>query len=264
MENKGIEIALHAVPVKTKDFQWDIDFNYAKNKNKVTSLPGGNDIISTFILRQGTSIQSFYLREYAGVDPANGDPLWYTDGTHEKTTNVYSTALRAVVGSALPKYFGSFTNTFRYKGFTLDAQLYYNFGNYVQDQWGGYYVGAGFGATNNKVARIFDRWTKPDDVTDVPKYVYNGNKSFNSASTFYLNKGDFIRLRNVQLGYTVPPSIVSKAKLSNAFVYVRGTNLFTWVKDDNLPFDPEQGTNSQSNLNVFIPKTITVGLSLGF
>jgi hypothetical protein len=168
------------------------------------------------------------------------------------------------VGSALPKYFGSLTNTFRYKGFTLDVQLYYNFGNYVQDQWGGYYMGAGFGPTYNKAARIFDRWTKPGDVTDVPKYIYGNTKSFNSASTFYLNKGDFIRLRNVQLGYTVPAKIASLAKLSNAFVYVRGTNLFTWVKDDNLPFDPEQGSNSQSNLNVFIPKTFTVGLSLGF
>jgi TonB-linked SusC/RagA family outer membrane protein len=265
MENKGIEISLHAVPVKLKDFQWDVDFNFANNKNKVTSLPGGNDIITgSFILRQGKSIQSFYLREYAGVDDSNGDPLWYTDSSHVPTTNNYSSAARAIVGSSLPKYFGSLTNTFRYKGFTLDAQLYYNFGNYIQDQWGGYYMGAGFGGTYNKAARIFDRWTKAGDNTDVPKYIYGGNKSFNSASTFYLNKGDFIRLRNVQLGYTVPAGIASKAKLANAFVYVRGTNLFTWVKDDNLSFDPEQGSSSQSNLNVFIPKTITIGLSLGF
>lgn len=265
MENKGLEIALHAIPVKGKDFEWAIDFNYAANKNRITSLPDGNEIpISVYILRQGSSIQSFYMREYAGVDPANGDPLWYTDGTHQNTTNNYSAAGRSIVGSALPKVFGSFTNTFRYKGFTLDAQLYYNFGNYIRDSWGGYYMGAGFGATYNKASRIFDRWTKPGDVTDVPKYIYGGNKNFNSLSTFYLNKGDFIRLRNIQLGYTVPASIASRAKLSNAFLYVRGTNLFTWVKDDNLPFDPEQGTDSQSNLNIFIPKTITVGLSLGF
>ena len=109
-----------------------------------------------------------------------------------------------------------------------------------------------------------NRWTKAGQITDVPKYVYGGNKSFQSASTFYLNKGDFIRLRNIQLGYTIPASLLSKAKLSNALVYVRGTNLFTWVDDKNLPFDPEQGTSSQTNLNVFMPKTISVGLSLGF
>lgn len=265
MENKGVEITLHTVPVRLKDFEWAVDFNYATNKNKVISLPGGNDIISgSFILRQGKSIQSFYVREYAGVDAANGDPLWYTDASHETTTNSYSSAARAIVGSSLPKHFGSLTNTFRYKGFTLDAQLYYNFGNYIQDQWGGYYMGAGFGGTYNKAARIFDRWTKAGDNTDVPKYVYGGNKNFNSVSTFYLTKGDFVRLRNIQLGYSVPSGIASKVKLANAFVYVRGTNLLTWVKDDNLSFDPEQGSNSQSNLNVFIPKTITIGLTLGF
>jgi len=266
MENKGIEISLHAVPVKGKDFQWDVDFNYARNKNKILSLPDGNDIItsSVYILRQGSPIQSFYMREYAGVDADNGDPLWYTDATHSSTTNNYSTANRSIVGNSLPKYFGSFTNTFRYKGFTLDAQLYYSMGNYVQDLWGSYYVGAGNAPSFNKVERVLNRWTEKGQQTDIPKYVAGGNKLFQSTSTFYLNKGDFVRLRNIQLGYSLPASIASKAKLGSAFLYVRGTNLFTWVKDDNLPFDPEQGSSSQSNLNVFIPKTITVGLSLGF
>lgn len=262
MKNSGIEISAHATAVKSKEFSWDVDFNYALNKNKILSLPGGNDIVNgVFIIREGASIQSFYVRKYAGVDETNGDPLWYKDG---EPSNVYSTADRIIAGTALPKCFGSLTNTFRYKGFTLDAQLYYSFGNLVQDQWGAYYTGAGFQGSLNKVARIMDRWTKPGQITDIPKYIYGGNKSFQSASTFYLNKGDFIRLRNIQLGYTIPASLLSKAKLSNALVYVRGTNLFTWVDDENLPFDPEQGTSSQSNLNVFMPKTISVGLSLGF
>ena len=169
-----------------------------------------------------------------------------------------------MIGNALPKYFGSLTNTLNFKQFSLEAQLYYNFGNYVYDTWGGYYLGAGFGATFNKVARVLDRWQKAGDVTDIPKYIYNGNKSFQSGSSFWLNKGDFIRLRNIQLGYTLPKDFLSKIKLSNAFFYVRGTNLWTWVKDENLPFDPEQGTTSASNLNVFIPKTVSVGLNVAF
>jgi TonB-linked SusC/RagA family outer membrane protein len=269
MENRGVELSLNAIPVQFKDFNWVVDFNFATNKNKVTSLPGGNDITdpnsSLQVVRVGKSIKSFFLREYAGVDPNNGDPLWYTDGTHSSTTNTYPAAsARAIVGNALPKYFGSLTNSFNYKGFSLEAQLYYNFGNYVYDTWGSYYVGAGFGATYNKVARVLDRWQKPGDVTDIPKYIYNGNKNFNSSSSFYLAKGDFIRLRNIQLGYTIPKSIVSKIKLNNASFYVRGTNLVTWVKDKNLAFDPEQGSSSATNLNVFIPKTVTAGLTLSF
>jgi hypothetical protein len=265
MQNAGIEISLHAMALRIKDFQWDVDLNYARNKNKILSLPGGNDILTgTFIIREGEGIQSYYLKEYAGVDETNGDPLWYVDGTHEKTTNNIGLAGRTIIGSALPRFFGSLTNTFRYKAFTLDVQLYYNFGNYIQDGWGRYYMGAGYQPAFNKSTRILNRWTKAGQVTDIPKYVYDGNKNFDGASDFYLNKGDFIRVRNVQLSYMLPASVLSKVKLSNALVYMRGTNLFTWVDDKNLSFDPEQGTNGTSNLNVFIPKTISVGLSLGF
>ncbi len=265
LENKGFEFSLSGTPIQLKDFTWNINFNFATNKNRVRTLPDGKDIASgTFLYRQGYDLQSFYVRQYAGADPANGDPLWYNDSTLKSTTNVYSTAQRFLYGSASPKYFGSLTNTFKFKGFTIDAQLYYNYGNYVYDSWGSYYVGAGFGATFNKVVRILDRWQKPGDVTDVPKYIYGGNKSFQSFSTFYLNKGDFIRLRNVQVGYDIPKSVLSKLNVSNAFFYVRGTNIWTWVKDKNLPFDPEQGVTSATNLNVFVPKTITFGINLGF
>lgn len=266
MENRGIEITLNAVPVRGRNFQWVIDFNFAHNQNKITSLPGGNDIPDgSFIMRQGVAYRTFFLRGYAGVDPATGDPLYYTDSSRKNTTNTYPPAsARMLIGGALPKYFGSFTNTFTFKGFSLEAQLYYNFGNYVYDTWGGYYLGAGFGATFNKVARVLDRWQKPGDITDIPRYIENGNRNFQSASTFWLNKGDFIRLRNIQLGYNLPKTLISRAKMTNAFFYVRGTNLFTWVKDENLPWDPEQGSASSSNLNVFIPKTVTVGLNLTF
>jgi TonB-linked SusC/RagA family outer membrane protein len=266
MENKGIELTLSVVPVLARNFKWEVDFNFANNKNKVTSLPDGNDIVSgLFLQRPGVPLNSFFVREWAGVDPANGDPLWYADNTHGATTNVYpGVAARIVAGNAQPKYFGSLSNTITFKNFTLSAQLYYNYGNYVYDNWGSYYLGSGFGAVYNKVVRQMDRWQKPGDITDIPKYIYNGNKNFQNSSTFYLQQGDFIRLREIQFGYNLPKSILTKAGISSANFYVRGTNLWTWVKDKNLAFDPEQGTNSTSNLNVFIPKTVTVGLSVAF
>jgi TonB-linked SusC/RagA family outer membrane protein len=266
MQNKGIEFSVNVVPVQTKDLRWDIDFNLANNQNKVTSLPFGADIISgNYIYRQGVSINTFFLREWAGVHPGTGDPLWYDTDKHGASTNVYPGAsARILAGQALPKYFGSLTNAVNYKGFTLSAQLYYSFGNQVYDTWRGYYLGSGFGATFNKVKRQLDAWTTPGQITDVPKYIYNGNKNFNSGSTYNLNDGSFVRVRDIQLGYNVPKATLEKLKLGSANIYVRGTNLFTWVKDQNLPFDPEQGTGSSSNLNVFIPKTVTVGLSLTF
>ena len=265
MENKGLELTINVIPVLTKDFKWDVDFNFANNQNKITSLPGGADIADgNFIIRQGASYKTFYLRSYAGVNPANGDPQWYTDDTKQNVTNVYSNATRGLVGSALPKAFGSLTNSFTYKQFTLSAQLYYNYGNYVYDTYGSYYAGAGFGPTYGKVARVLEAWKQPGDVTTMPKYVANGNKSFQSGSTFWYNQGDYIRLRDVQFAYNLPKTLISKYHLSNANIYVRGTNLFTWVKDSYLPFDPEQGTTSTTNLNVFIPKTVTFGVNLAF
>lgn len=266
MENKGLELSLNIVPIQTKDLRWDLDFNFSNNKNKITSLPNSADILSgTFVIRQGQSLNTFFLREWAGVDRSTGDPQWYTTDKRQASSNVYPGAnARILAGQALPKFFGSLTNALTYKGFNLSAQLYYNFGNQVFDTWRGYYLGSGFGASFNKVKRQLDAWTKPGDITDIPKYVYNGNKNFQGASTFNLNDGSFVRVRDIQFGYTLPKAYAEKLKIGNANFYVRGTNLFTWVKDKNLPFDPEQGTSSASNLNVFIPKTVTVGLSLAF
>lgn len=266
MENKGLELSLNIIPVQTKDFRWDVDFNFSNNKNKITSLPNAADILNgNFIIRQGQSLNTFFLREWAGVDRATGDPLWYTTDKHQASSNIYPGAsARILAGQALPKFFGSLTNALSYKGFNLSAQLYYNFGNQVYDTWRGYYLGSGFGASFNKVKRQLDAWKQPGDITTVPKYVYNGNKNFNAGSTYNLNDGSFVRVRDIQLGYTLPKAYAEKLKIGSANFYVRGTNLFTWVKDENLPFDPEQGTGSASNLNVFIPKTVTVGLSLAF
>ena len=266
MENKGLELSLNIVPIQTKDLRWDLDFNFSNNKNTITSLPNKADILSgNFIIRQGESLNTFFLREWAGVDRATGDPLWYTTDKHQASSNVYPGAnARILAGQALPKFFGSLTNALTYKGFNLSAQLYYNFGNQVFDTWRGYYLGSGFGASFNKVKRQLDAWKQPGDITDVPKYVYNGNKNFNAGSTYNLNDGSFVRVRDIQFGYTLPKAYTERLKIGNANFYVRGTNLFTWVKDKNLPFDPEQGTSSASNLNVFIPKTVTVGLSLAF
>src|SRR5262249_28236774 len=136
---KGIEVSLSGKPVKMKDFSWDITVNFSANKNKVTELYAGRPITQGFTqVAVGHDAQTFYLRQWAGVDPANGDPLWYTDGTRSKTTNVYSTAQLALHGQTDPKYFGSITNVFNYKGLSLSAMFYYNFGNNIYDIWDRY------------------------------------------------------------------------------------------------------------------------------
>ena len=265
LSNKGFEISLNGRPFNGKNFTWDIAFNIAHNKNRVTELYGGRPVGSgNYNYTVGHDLQSFYLRQWAGVDPANGDPLWYVDSSYTKTTNNFSNAPRQLNYSAAPKYYGAFTNTFTYKGFSLQVQFNYNFGNYILDTWGSYTSSEGtYLGSFNQLSNQLNRWQKAGDVTNVPKIVYGGNKNSYRTTTRFLYKGDYIRLRNVQFGYNLPKSVLAKMHMSNINIYVRGTNLFTIVKDKNLPFAPEQGIDSQGNLEIFIPKTITAGLKIG-
>ena len=265
LSNKGFEVNLNGRPVNGKNFTWDINFNISHNVNKVTELYGGRPVASGYYnYTVGHDLQTFYLRQWAGVDPANGDPLWYTDSSHGSTTNDYTQAALQLNYSAAPKYYGAFTNTFSYKGISLQVQFNYNFGNYVLNRWGSYTSSDGaYLGSFNQMATELDAWQKEGDVTNTPKIIYGGNKRSNTTSTRFLYKGDYIRLRNIQLGYSFPKALLSKAHLANLNVYVRGTNLITFIKDKNLPFDPEQGIDSYGNLNVFIPRTITAGVRIG-
>jgi hypothetical protein len=264
MENKGFELTINAMPVRTKNFNWEVDFNFALNRNKVLSLPNGDIANGAFLIREGYDVQTFFAREYAGVDPATGNPLWYTDSSRKATTGTLASAQRSMLGSASPREFGALTNKLSFKGFSIEAQLNYQFGNYIRDAFNTFTLGAGAGDGFGKVKRILDRWQKPGDMTDIPRIVAGGNNAFNNFHSFWLMKGDFVRLRNLQVGYELPKTLLAKANISNAFFYVRGANLYTWVKNKNLSVDPEQAVSSESNLDIQIPKTITVGINLSF
>lgn len=266
MQNSGIELTVNATPVSTKDFTWDISFNFTHNKNKMVTLPAGQTqvINGQFLIKPGYDFYTFYMRQWAGVDPANGNPLWYVDSSKKTTTSNYNAALRVPTGkTATPKYYGGFSNSFTYKAFNLSVDFYYNYGNYVQDGWAAYFYDE-INPSYGKYSYNLQRWQKPGDVTNVPKLVYGASNFSSSASTRFLFKGDYIRLRNVSVGYTAPPDLVKKLNLTSFTFYVRGTNLWTKRYDKNIPFDPEQNINSQSNLNVFYNKTVTVGVNIGF
>jgi TonB-linked SusC/RagA family outer membrane protein len=263
--NKGIEVTLGGKPIVTKDFTWDASFNISHNENKVTDLYKGNPIAAgQFNYTVGHDLQTYYLRQWAGVDPANGDPLWYIDDSHKSTTNNISQAKLSLKYSAAPKVYGSFTNTFTYKGISLSAQLFYNFGNYLYDNWGSYTSSDGlYLGSFNQLTTELNAWQKAGDITNTPKNIFGGNKNSYRASTRFLYKDDYIRLRDVQLGYIIPQTLVKRAHINNLSIYVRGTNLFTFGTDKNLPFDPEAGINATANLEVFMPKTISAGIKIG-
>jgi TonB-linked SusC/RagA family outer membrane protein len=266
MINKGWEFQLNATPVKVRNFTWDIGFNISLNKNKVTKLANNNaDILSLpFVRRVGKDFQSIYTRLWAGVDAANGNPLWYVDDTKKQTTSDVTQAQRAIIGTTSPKGFGSFSSSVAYKNFSLDAQFNYQYGNLVYDNWGFITWSDGFNPQLNKIQKQLSRWQKPGDITEVPKYVYGGAMNSNAESSRWYYKGDYIRLRDLTLSYDLPKKITDLAKLSNAHFYVRGSNLWTKAFDDNITFDPEQPLNGTNDFQILIQRTVSIGITLGF
>jgi TonB-dependent starch-binding outer membrane protein SusC len=264
MENKGYEVTLNATPVKTKDFTWSLSLNGSWNKNKVTRLREGQTEIRSlpYIIRVGEDVQSIFTRLWAGADPQTGDPLWYTNESKNETTSDFSKANRTIIGSASPKGFGGFNTTLSYKFISLDAQLNYQYGNLLYDQWGFLFTGDGAFASLNHNRKQLQRWQKPGDITDVPRYDFFNSTTSNAASSRYFYKGDFIRLRNLTLRFDLPASIAQKLMLSQFSFYVRGTNLWTKTFDKNITMDPEQGINGANDLQFFIPKSFTVGVNI--
>ncbi|KAA3436447.1 SusC/RagA family TonB-linked outer membrane protein [Rufibacter hautae] len=267
MKNSGFELAISGTPIQVGDFKWDLSFNISRNKNEITELAVDKQQTGGFIRQVGYDIYQFYMPIWAGVDPEDGMPMWYTDASQSETTKTYSQAAYSLTGkSALPTAFGSAGTTLTYKGLTLDALFYYSYGNYIRDPYfqylnsGGWYL-SGY----NQRATQLDRWQQEGDQASVPMLSYDNDLRYRNLSTNNLNKGDFIRLRDVTLGYSLPASLIGNLKMSNVRVYLRGTNLATWVKDDNLPYDPEAGgVTGTTNFEISVPKTVTFGINVGF
>ena len=220
VSNKGVEVALSGRPVQTKDFTWEVRFNFAHNKNRVKELFRDAPVASGGgfqRIMEGHDINEFYLRDWVGVDPDNGKPMWVKDATRVDTVNSYSQAAVIMTGkSASPKYFGGFGSTFSYKGISLDFLFAYNFGNYVYSIWDRYMNSEGIylGSFNQSSSQLRS-WKKAGDVTDVPQVIYGGNGNSWNHSSRYLYKGDYIRLRDIQVGYSLPASVAQKLKLGS-------------------------------------------------
>jgi TonB-linked SusC/RagA family outer membrane protein len=265
MENRGLELTLNSSIVRSADVQWNASFNITFNKNKVTGLFNNAEFVAApFLRRVGEDFQSVYTPLYAGVDPDNGNALFYTDSTRSATTTDLSQAERVIIGSGSPKGYGGFSTDVTFKNFTLDAQVNFVYGNTINDQWAFITLGDGaYGSFNHYRAQL-QRWQKPGDVTNVPAYVYGNSTNSNGESSRYYYKGDYMRLRYLTLSYNLPRAIMSKVKMQKASLYVRGTNLFTKAFDKDITIDPEQGITGVSNLRVPPQRIVSVGINLSF
>ncbi|RPH31622.1 MAG: TonB-dependent receptor [Bacteroidales bacterium] len=273
LENKGLEFAIKSNNF-TGAFVWTTDFNIAFNVNKVLDVDGAEITPNSLnYVIEGQPIGVFKMKKYAGVDPDNGDALYYLNAGSDETTNDYNLAEMQIVGSPNPDFTGGLSNTLSYKGFDFSFLINFVSGNMIYRD-GGRYQSANADWFDNQTTDQMDRWQKPGDITDVPQ-ARLGSSNGTKSSSRYLSDGSYLRLRNISLGYTLPNSIVKRLKVSSLRAYVSVLNLFTLTNyqgwDPEVNFTGTGRTTQNSNIiqgqdfyTVPQARTYSVGINLSF
>lgn len=260
MVNRGAELNISGSIIETNDFIWSANANISYNYNKITELYNGvteYELANTNTkLVVGHSIGEFYINRYAGVNPANGDALWYTkDG---KLTNQLKDEDKVLIGkSYIAPWQGGFGTSLSWKGLSLSAQF-----SYVLDRWminNDRYFDESNGrfASYNQSSRLLDRWKEPGDITDIPRHgVYT---EFDSR---LLENASFLRLKNLMLSYSMPRELLKKSGfIQGVRLYVQGQNLWTLTGFSGL--DPESSSNVYQ-AQYPMSKQYTFGLDITF
>lgn len=256
VRNQGIEYRLDANVLNIDKWNWNIGFNIGFNRNRVTKTPNGPFLQTASSVSQqvkeGQDIYSWYMKEWAGVDPENGDPLWYVVDENEQyvldengnktTTNDYNATNAHVVGKATPLFSGGLNTQLSWNGIFLSVNTNFTYGNKIYNYTrmstdaDGAYVGYNQMSIENSV-QGWSRWEKAGDVATHPKAMLNGNKNSNAISSRYLEDGSYFRIKNLTVGYDFPTKLIKKAYMTRCRIYFSADNLFTATKFSGM--DPE-------------------------
>ncbi len=284
VRNRGVEFNLISQNFNNENFTWETSFNMAFNRNKVLELSDDAEIFnpgSRQPIAVGHDIDAYNLPIWAGVDPANGDPLWEKiiiddQGNQTKTTtNSYSEAAasdsRQFSGtSGAPKFTGGLSNTVTYKDFTLSAFFNFVYGNYVYNETRVYFDNDGlYEAFNSMVLpKGWTRWEKEGDQATHPKPIVGGNKESNQSSSRYLEDGSYLRLRNIRFGYNIPDRLTSKWGVDKVHLFVSADNLWTLTNfsgpDPEVSLSQVDLSSGVSSFKYPISKKFLFGINLTF
>ncbi|TDQ79742.1 SusC/RagA family TonB-linked outer membrane protein [Sphingobacterium yanglingense] len=272
--NQGLEFEVGAVVWNRNNFKWTSNFNISFQRNEVTKLyddvtllPGDNSVMV------GQSLRTFLLPQYAGVNSATGRAVWYDkEGNYSYNPGTMELDSYAPHGlpNELPDFYGGFNNLFEYKGISVGIFFQYDYGRVLYDNFARNLSRKGDSQINGMAWYYDNRWLSEGQITSVPRPIDGAAETNNArgdlASTRYLQDGSYIRLKNINLGYQLPKTIISKVGLKQARVFMQGNNLYTWTKFAG--YDPEfyvVGSNTSSNVGV-VPtaKSYYFGVQLSF
>jgi len=276
MTNKGLELSVQTQNYSSEDFRWSTNVVLFANRNTVDKLTDG-DIDSEFpyLLREGESYRSIYMRDWAGVNPTTGHGQWYilddnenrvdldNDGKFD-TTEDTRLADKKIVGDGEADLEGSVTNSLSYKGFDLSFMFNFKIGGDVYIEPYSSMFDDGSDINRPILKSNLDHWKNEGDISDLPKVVYSNPQHTNYNSSRRVKDGSYLRLKNVSLAYSLPSALVKKAGLGNVKFYANATNLLTFSKLDD--FDPEVSARGtvMNEYNFPTLKTYTFGVQLNF
>lgn len=271
MRNTGIEFTVGGDIIRTKDLTWNVTANISHNSNELRDLykqrdANGNYVVKPVLISDGTSIagtaqrileigepvDTYYMKEWAGVNPEDGKPQWYMDDANgnKVVTDSYSKASYYKCGKASPDVYGSFSTSLFYKNFDLQANFGYSLGGQIYSYYRQEFDsdGAYAGDRNQmKLQKGWSRWEKPGDIATHPRAMYNNQDKGNLASSRYLESSDYLKLRSLTLGYNFD---LKKYGIQTLRLSVSGENLFTITNYSGVDPELPAGTNDKGVLSV--------------
>lgn len=302
LSNKGVELSIGSTNIDKNGFRWSSNFNIARNVNKVVKLYAKNGLTDPITLAgnlerstgrfliEGQSATSFYLYEWAGVNPENGNPLWVDKDGNKTEANVQLTANgannnRRMMGDAMPKFFGGIDNTFSYKGIELNAFFSYAYGNKMMNGAKAYLYAYTGNDANNLSPDLLNYWKTPGQQTDIPALMNSINSVTNANGTIspagvdytlgrnisrFLEDASYIKLRTISLAYKFRPDMLKKLHVfSSLKVYIQADNVFVITKYSGV--DPEVSAFGSSALQIGsdeftmpAPRIFRAGVKMGF
>ncbi|MCM1520204.1 MAG: TonB-dependent receptor [Lachnoclostridium sp.] len=261
MTNTGVDIDLNFDLIKTRDWYWGLRANFNYNHNEITKLFDGQD---TFTLpntgiqyKVGHSAGEMYTVAYAGVDPRDGQMMWYNkDGNLTKVYNEEQDA--TLIGkSQYAPYSGGFGTDVRWKGLSLRLDFNWATKKYMINNDRYFIENNNFGDQSNQMTKMLNVWTYPGQITDVP--AADGQEL--QFDSHLIENASYLRLKNLTLAYQLPQSWMNKAKLNSVTFHFTGRNLLTFT--GYTGYDPEPETNVVA---FFYPNTrqYEVGVEVSF
>lgn len=264
IRNRGIEFSINTSIIQNNDLNWNFFANLTWNKNEVIKLSTDDPLEYTYqIIEQGHPYSQFYMKEYVGIDHETGKPLWYLNKEGDETTSDYNAAAKRYVGDADPKVLGGFGTNLTWKGVDFNLNFNYRLGGKVYNS-GAAFTGFGMAFRTPLEDVALNSWTPENKNAKYPQYIYRDPNNATATSSRYLYSGNYLRISNVTLGYTLPKTWTQKAFIQKLRAYVSVDNLYTFTASDFVGYNPE--TSADGVIAWQYPATCTFigGIQLTF